>query len=56
MANVQSELVESLRECVQKHKDLKDGARDIAALRASLRDIISKSLRSRLSFKAGNFR
>jgi len=48
---LQSELVESLRECVQKHKDLKDGARDIAALRASLRDIISKSLRSRLSSK-----
>lgn len=45
------ELNEAIQECIQKHLDNADPERDIVALRASIRDLISKQVRSRLSSK-----
>ena len=47
---LQLELQESIGECVHKFKD-NGPEKDLAALKASLRDIVSRALRSRLSSK-----
>lgn len=48
---LQTELGDAIAECIQKYKDNNEEERDLAALKASVRDIIAKSLRSRLSSK-----
>lgn len=49
-AALKPELEEAIKECVRKFKDNGE-ERELAALRAAIRDIISKSVRSRLSSK-----
>jgi ribonuclease J len=48
---LQNELVEAIQECIQKYKDNNGAEKDLAALRAGIRDLVSKSVRSRLSSK-----
>ena len=48
---LQNELFEAIQECIQKCRDNNGAEKDLAALRASIRDLVSKSVRSRLSSK-----
>lgn len=50
-AVLQNELFDTIQECILKFKDNDGGQRDIAALRAGIRDLVSKAVRSRLSSK-----
>jgi ribonuclease J len=49
--SLQLELADSIQECINKYKSANQDERDLNALKASIRDHVSKSLRSRLGSK-----